>query len=37
MRITRPGADLAEIRILRAEDLPEPPAQAPDQSPGQYL
>jgi Holliday junction resolvasome RuvABC ATP-dependent DNA helicase subunit len=37
LRITRPGADPAEIRILRAEDLPEPSAPAPDHVPGQYL
>ncbi len=37
LRITRPGADLTEIPILRAEDLPEPPAPAPDTTPGQYL
>jgi len=37
LRITRPRADPAEIRILRAEDLPEPPALAPDHAPGQYL
>jgi Holliday junction resolvasome RuvABC ATP-dependent DNA helicase subunit len=37
LRITTPGADPAEIRILRTEDLPEPPAPAPDSTPGQYL
>lgn len=37
LRITRPGADPAEIRILRAEDLPEPSAPAADRTPGQYL
>ena len=28
---------LSELRILRAEDLPEPPVPAPDNAPGQYL
>jgi hypothetical protein len=37
MRITGPGADPAEIRILRAEDLPQASAPAPDSAPGQYL
>src|ERR1022692_39070 len=37
LRITRPGANPAEIRILRTEDLPEPSASAPDRTPGQYL
>lgn len=37
IRITRPGADPAEIRILRAGDLPESPEPAPDRTPGQYL
>ena len=37
LRITTPGADPAEIRILRAEDLPEPSAPTPGMNPGQYL
>jgi AAA lid domain len=37
LRITVPGADPAEIRILRAEDLPKPPSPALDNTPGQYL
>ena len=37
LRITTPGTDPAEVRILRAEDLPEPPAPAIDGTPGQYL
>ena len=34
LRITRPGADRAEIRSLRSEDLPEPSTPAPDNTPG---
>jgi Holliday junction resolvasome RuvABC ATP-dependent DNA helicase subunit len=37
LRITTPGTDPAEIRTLRAEDLPDSPAPAPDNAPGQYL
>jgi AAA lid domain len=37
LRITIPGIDPAEVHILRAEDLPEPPAPAIDSTPGQYL
>ena len=37
LRITRPGADPDEVRILRAEDLPEPSEPALDDTPGQYL
>jgi replication-associated recombination protein RarA len=37
LRITTPGADPAEIRALRAEDLPDSPAPAPENTPGQYL
>ena len=37
LRITTPGADPAEIRTLRAEDLPDSPAPAPENAPGQYL
>ena len=37
LRITTPGTDPAEIRTLRAEDLPGSPAPAPDNTPGQYL
>jgi hypothetical protein len=34
MRITKPGADPAEIRVLRAEDLPEPSSTRPRPRPG---
>jgi SpoVK/Ycf46/Vps4 family AAA+-type ATPase len=37
LRITTPGADHAEIPILRPEDLPEPPGPVVDRAPGQYL
>jgi SpoVK/Ycf46/Vps4 family AAA+-type ATPase len=37
LRITTAGTDPAEIRTLRAEDLPDSPAPAPDNTPGQYL
>ena len=37
LRITSPGADPAEVPVLRAEDLPEPPPPALDTAPGQYL
>jgi Holliday junction resolvasome RuvABC ATP-dependent DNA helicase subunit len=33
LRLTRPGADPAEIRVLRAEDLPDPPAAGRDSTP----
>ncbi len=37
LRITSPGADPGEVRILRPDDLPDLPPPADDDTPDQYL